>query len=80
MQDRHGGGILSQLKAVHPLHPLPMSEPIIAHSALGAAVTRVDSAITVHDASVLATERLDGVVRDAVFGEADARDYARWLL
>ena len=59
-----------------------MSAPAstIAHSALGDAVTRVDSTVTVHDASVLASDKLDGLVRDAVFGETDARDYARWLL
>ncbi|MEP7380796.1 MAG: class II fructose-bisphosphate aldolase [Gemmatimonadota bacterium] len=55
-------------------------ESTIAHAALGDAVTRVASAITVHDASVLATDRLDGVVWDAVFGDATAKDYARWLL
>ncbi len=54
--------------------------PTVAHPALGQAVTRIDSTITVHDASVLATDKLDGVVLDAVFGEATARDYARWLL
>jgi len=59
-----------------------MSAPAltIAHSALGEAVTRVDSAVTVHDPSVLASERLDALVSDAVFGDAGARDYARWLL
>lgn len=51
-----------------------------AHPALGDAVTRVDSTITVHDATVLATEALDAVVGDAVFGAPEAREYARWLL
>jgi fructose-bisphosphate aldolase, class II len=53
---------------------------ISAHPALGDAVTRAGSTITVHDASVLASERLDAVVGDAVFGTPEARDYARWLL
>ncbi len=51
-----------------------------AHAALGDAVSRAGSTITVHDASALASERLDGVVWDAVFGDQDAKDYARWLL
>ena len=55
-------------------------ELTVAHDALGEAVTRSGSVITVHDASVLATDRLDAVVWDAVFGEPSARDYARWLL
>lgn len=53
---------------------------ISAHPALGDAVTRVESTITVHDASVLASARLDALVGDAVFGPPEARDYARWLL
>ncbi|MBC7896355.1 MAG: class II fructose-bisphosphate aldolase [Cytophagaceae bacterium] len=57
-----------------------MSSTIPAHSAFGDAVTRVDSKVTVHDESLLASPRMDALVRDAVFGEADARDYARWLI
>ena len=57
-----------------------MSAPISAHLALGQAVTRVDAKVTVHDEQVLATPAMDAVVRDAVFGEAKAKDYARWLL
>lgn len=57
-----------------------MSAPTIAHAALGDAVTRVDSTVTVHDASALASDKLDGLVRDAVFGTPEGRDYARWLL
>ncbi|MBL8961787.1 MAG: class II fructose-bisphosphate aldolase [Gemmatimonadetes bacterium] len=57
-----------------------MTAPIIAHSALGQAVTRVDAKVTVHDESALAGPAMDAVVRDAVFGEAKAKDYARWLL
>ena len=52
----------------------------IAHTSLGDAVTRVDSTITVHDSSVLASDRMDALVTDAVFGEEAARDYARWLI
>jgi fructose/tagatose bisphosphate aldolase len=57
-----------------------MSAPIVAHPSLGQAVTRVDAKVTVHDESVLASPALDGVVRDAVFGDGAAKDYARWLL
>lgn len=57
-----------------------MSAPISAHLALAQAVTRVDAKVTVHDESVLASAAMDALVRDAVFGEAKAKDYARWLL
>jgi fructose/tagatose bisphosphate aldolase len=57
-----------------------MSSSTPAHSAFGDAITRVDSKVTVHDESVLASPRMDVLVRDAVFGEANARDYARWLI
>lgn len=54
---------------------------IPAHGALGASVVRSgNSSITVADEAVLATEKMDAVVRDAVFGEQPARDYARWLI
>ena len=56
------------------------SEPTIAHRALGDAVTRTASAVTVHDATILVTAQLDHVVWDAVFGDDSVRDYARWLL
>lgn len=51
-----------------------------AHDALGDAVTRVDSKITVHSDAPLASPALDAVVQDAVFGDTSARDYARWLI
>jgi fructose-bisphosphate aldolase, class II len=51
-----------------------------AHPALGTAVTRTDSKVEVHDESVLATDAMDALVRDAVFGDQDGRDYARWLI
>ncbi len=57
-----------------------MTAPAPAHPALGTAVTRADAKLTVNDESVLATEAMDAVVREAVFGESAARDYARWLL
>ncbi len=52
----------------------------IAHASLGDAVTRQGSKVTVADESVLATERMDALVGEAIFGEAEARDYARWLI
>jgi fructose/tagatose bisphosphate aldolase len=52
----------------------------VAHSAFGAAVTRADSKVQVHDESVLATKAMDALVRDAVFGDDQAREYARWLI
>ena len=52
----------------------------IAHPLFGDAVTRQDSKVTVHDESVLAGEKMDALVREAVFGDTEARDYARWLI
>ncbi|MCC6318712.1 MAG: class II fructose-bisphosphate aldolase [Gemmatimonadaceae bacterium] len=51
-----------------------------AHAAFGDAITRVDSRVTVHDEAVLRSDRMDALVREAVFGEGSARDYARWLI
>ena len=56
------------------------SATTIAHAALGDAVTRVGSKVTVADESVLLSERMDALVADAIFGDAGARDYARWLI
>lgn len=46
----------------------------------GKAVTVVDGRVRVADESVLATERMDELVRMAVFGEGHDLQYARWLI
>ena len=51
-----------------------------AHPLFGDAVTRHESKITVHDESALAGGKMDALVREAVFGDTNARDYARWLI
>ncbi len=51
-----------------------------AHPALGGAVSRSNGTVQVHDEAVLASERMDRVVRDAVFGAPSERDDARWLI
>ena len=51
-----------------------------AHPALGGDVTRANGRLQVHNESVLASERMDALVRDAVFGEPGLRDYARWVI
>ncbi|MFN8573335.1 MAG: class II fructose-bisphosphate aldolase [Gemmatimonadaceae bacterium] len=54
---------------------------IPAHGAFGPSVVRSgSSSITVVNEAVLATEKMDAVVRDAVFGDQPTRDYARWLI
>jgi hypothetical protein len=50
------------------------------HSLFGNAVTRADSKVTVHDESVLTGEKMDALVREAVFGDDKTREYARWLI
>ncbi len=57
-----------------------MNSSVSAHQAFGDAVSRVGAAVTVHDESQLSTDRMDALVRDAVFGEPEAREYARWLI
>jgi fructose/tagatose bisphosphate aldolase len=46
----------------------------------GAAVSVRDGKVAVHVESVLKSEKMDGLVRTAVFGEKDDKEYARWLL
>ena len=44
------------------------------------AVTVLDGRLTVHDESAIATPAMDKLVYTAVFGDADDRDDARWLI
>jgi fructose/tagatose bisphosphate aldolase len=57
-----------------------IDQSVIAHPALGEAVARTNGTIHVTGEAALESDRLDGVVRDAVFGAGEERDYARWLL
>ncbi|HWP02322.1 MAG TPA: class II fructose-bisphosphate aldolase [Gemmatimonadaceae bacterium] len=59
---------------------MTVSERSVAHPALGAAASKIDGRVVVHDPAALASERLDRVVWDAVFAAPPERDYARWLL
>jgi len=43
-------------------------------------VTVLDGRVTVHDESAIASPAMDKLVYTAVFGEADERDDARWLI
>ncbi len=47
---------------------------------LGPAVTVTASAVTVHDAAQLASEKMDALVRLAVFGSTDEKEWARWAI
>lgn len=44
------------------------------------AVTTKNGSLTVTDASAVASEAMDELAREAVFGEQDARDRARWMI
>lgn len=46
----------------------------------GNSVSIHDSTVTVHDAKALATEQMDALVRDAVFGADETKANARWLV
>ena len=39
-----------------------------------------DGRVTVKNEAALASEKMDALVREAVFGEAEAREYARWMI
>jgi fructose-bisphosphate aldolase class II len=47
---------------------------------LGNAVSVLDGKVTIRDESALKSERMDKLVRAAVFGDQDERGYARWLV
>jgi fructose/tagatose bisphosphate aldolase len=49
-------------------------------SPLGDAIRVENDRVTVVREADLATPKMDALVRDAVFGDRDARDYARWLI
>src|ERR1700716_2539709 len=51
----------------------------IAHS-FGDAVVIEHGAVRVVRPEVLATDRMDRLVRDAVFGDDDTKAHARWLI
>jgi fructose-bisphosphate aldolase class II len=46
----------------------------------GNAVSTLDGRITVKDEAALKSEKTDRLVRSAVFGDKDEKEYARWLL
>jgi fructose-bisphosphate aldolase class II len=43
-------------------------------------ISVLDGRVTVKNEAALKTEKMDRLVRSAVFGEQDEREYARWLL
>ena len=47
---------------------------------LGPAASVADASVTVRDAALLASSRMDELARLAVFGEAAEREWARWAL
>ena len=52
----------------------------MSHSYFGAAVTVHDGQVTVSREAALATPAMDALARAAVFGDADERHHARWLI
>ncbi len=44
------------------------------------AISIHDNTVSVHDPKVLATEQMDALVRDAVFGDDETKAQARWLI
>ena len=44
------------------------------------AVSVHDGTVAVHDAQALATEQMDNLVHDAVFGDEETRALARWMI
>ena len=50
------------------------------NSLFGHDVSILDSTVSVRNESALQSDKMDTLVRTAVFGEKDDKDYARWLL
>lgn len=46
----------------------------------GSAVSILDGKVSIRDEGTLKSERMDSLVRAAVFGEKEEKEYARWLL
>ena len=46
----------------------------------GPAVTVTADSVTVHDAAQLASDKMDALIRLAVFGSADEKEWARWAI
>src|SRR5687767_5052491 len=58
-----------------------MLEQLVGNRSLfGDDIAVEDGRVSVHRAEALASEKMDVLVREAVFGAGDARDYARWLI
>jgi fructose/tagatose bisphosphate aldolase len=53
---------------------------VSVHPALGDSVTRSNGALHLHDEAILASSAMDRLVRDAVFGAPQDRDFSRWLI
>ena len=51
-----------------------------AGHALADDVVVAEGRVTVRNEAALASEKMDALVREAVFGDAEAREYARWLI
>lgn len=49
-------------------------------SYFGNAISIHDSSVSVHDPKVLATDRMDALANDAVFGDDETKANARWLI
>jgi fructose-bisphosphate aldolase class II len=47
---------------------------------VGSAVSILDGRVSVRDENALKSERMDALVRAAVFGDKDEKEHARWLL
>ena len=56
------------------------NQQLVMDNPLGDAVEVNGGRVTVKREQALATERMDALVRDAVFGEGEVREYARWLI
>jgi fructose-bisphosphate aldolase, class II len=58
-----------------------MSEQLLIDTQpFGDAVAIRDGRVTVRQPAALASERMDALVRSAVFGEKETREHARWLI
>jgi fructose-bisphosphate aldolase class II len=54
--------------------------PRMHEELLKGAITLDDGKVTVNDEAAIASAEMDALVREAVFGDQDAKDNARWLI
>ena len=59
---------------------MPQQLELTAGQAFADDIAIADGRVTVRNEAALASEKMDRLVREAVFGDAETREQARWLI